>query len=88
MLRRGLGSGFGRAMGFPSNLKDFDPDVSVDAADTYLSLPCGRRKFAVACSAAKRMDVGIKLKGDPVPELVEGCLTPADSWNSMVIHRV
>lgn len=67
----------------------FGPDVSVSATDTYLSLLRGTKKFAVAYFTAKRMDVGIKLKGSaPVPELVEGRLTPAGSWNSMVTHRV
>lgn len=72
-----------------ARVNEFGPDIAVDATDTYLSLLRGRRKFAVVYTSAKRMDVGIKLKGDPpVPELVEGRLTPAGSWNSMVTHRV
>lgn len=71
-----------------ARINEFGPDVAVDATDTYLSLLRGTKKFATAYFTAKRMDVGIKLKGAPVPELVEGRLTPAGSWNSMVTHRV
>ncbi|WP_349899824.1 DUF4287 domain-containing protein [Parafrigoribacterium soli] len=72
-----------------ARIREFGPDVSVGATDTYLSLLRGAKKFAVVYTTAARMDVGIKLKGDaPVPELVEGRLTPAGSWNSMVTHRV
>jgi hypothetical protein len=48
----------------------------------------GTKKFAVLAVTAKRMDVGLKLKGDPVPELVEGRLAPSGIWNAMVTHRV
>lgn len=72
-----------------ARIREFGADVSVVATDSYLSLLRGTTKFAVIYTTAARMDVGLKLKGGPsVPELVEGRLTPAGSWNSMVTHRV
>jgi hypothetical protein len=67
-----------------ARIREFGPDVSVAATDTYLSLLRGTKKFAVVYTTAARMDVGLKLKGvEP-----SGRLTPAGSWNSMVTHRV
>lgn len=71
-----------------STVSAFGPDVSVQPTDSYLSLLRGTKKFAVIAITAKRMDVGLKLKGDSVPERVEGRLTPSGTWNAMVTHRV
>ena len=67
-----------------ARIREFGPDTSVSATDTSPSLLRGTKKFAVVYTSAKRMDVGIKLKGDAPT----GRLTPAGSWNSMVTHRV
>jgi hypothetical protein len=62
----------------------FGPDVSVAATDTYISILRGRGKFAIVATSAKRMDVGLKLKGTaPTARL-----TVAGNWNAMVTHRV
>ncbi|HEX4401960.1 MAG TPA: DUF4287 domain-containing protein [Galbitalea sp.] len=60
------------------------PDVSVEPADSYISILRGKSKFAVVATTATRMDVGLKLKGEPAG----GRLTLAGSWNGMVTHRV
>jgi hypothetical protein len=62
----------------------FGPDVAVAPAATYLSLTKGGRKFAIAQAVAGRLDLGVKLKGQPA----EGRLEAAGAWNSMVTHRV
>jgi hypothetical protein len=62
----------------------FGSDVSVEPTDTYISILRGRGKFAVIATTATRMDVGLKLKGDPATDR----LALAGSWNAMVTHRV
>jgi hypothetical protein len=70
--------------GLLSTVSAFGPDVSVQPADSYLSLLRGTKKFAVVAITAKRMDVGLKLKGvAPTPRLA-----PSGTWNAMVTHRV
>jgi hypothetical protein len=67
-----------------ATLKGFGPDVAVGSTDTYISLLRGEKKFGVIAVAAKRLDVGIKLKGvEPTERLAAG-----GNWNSMVTHRV
>lgn len=67
-----------------STVSAFGPDVSVQPTDSYLSLLRGTKKFAVVAISAKRMDVGLKLKGvAPTPRLA-----PVGTWNAMVTHRV
>jgi hypothetical protein len=62
----------------------FGHDVSVAPTDTYISILRGTAKFAVVATSAKRIDVGIKLKGEPATER----LALAGNWNGMVTHRV
>jgi hypothetical protein len=62
----------------------FGPGVAVAPTDTYISILRGASKFAVVATTAKRMDVGIKLKGEPATDR----LTLSGTWNSMVTHRV
>ena len=63
---------------------EFGHDISVQPTDTYLSLLRGKSKFAVVAISAKRMDVGLKLKGEePTDRLSDG-----GNWNTMVTHRV
>jgi hypothetical protein len=62
----------------------FGPDVSVEPTDTYISILRGRSKFAVVATVATRMDVGLKLKGEPATDR----LALSGSWNVMVTHRV
>ena len=62
----------------------FGDDVSVSATDTYISVLRGTAKFAVVATTAKRMDVGLKLKGEPTSER----LGASGNWNAMVTHRV
>jgi hypothetical protein len=59
-------------------------DVTVQPANSYISLVRQGRKFAIVKVSANRFDIGIKLKGiDPCDRL-----TPAGTWNAMVTHRV
>ena len=67
-----------------AKLKKFGADVKVAPTKTYLSLLRKDKKFGIVQITADRMDVGIKLKGEPA----EGRLTEAGSWNAMVTHRV
>ena len=62
----------------------FGPDVSVEPTDSYISILRGKSKFAVVATTATRMDVGLKLRGEPASER----LALAGSWNAMVTHRV
>jgi hypothetical protein len=62
----------------------FGSDVSVAPTDTYISILRGNGKFAIVATSATRMDVGLKLKGEPATDR----LAPAGNWNSMVTHRV
>jgi hypothetical protein len=62
----------------------FGDDVSVAPTDTYISILRGSKKFAIVATTATRMDVGLKLKGEPATTR----LAPAGTWNTMVTHRV
>ncbi|MCU1597104.1 MAG: hypothetical protein JWQ47_843 [Glaciihabitans sp.] len=62
----------------------FGSDVSVSPTDTYISILRGKGKFAIVAVSAKRMDVGLKLKGEPATDR----LALAGNWNTMVTHRV
>ena len=63
-------------------------EVGVDPTDTYVSFtkPHGSRaaKFAIVAFTADRMDIGLKLKGEPTTTRFEA----SGSWNAMVTHRV
>ena len=59
-------------------------DVSVRPTDSYLGLVRAGKKFAVIATTADRMDVGLKVKGEPATERLQ----LAGSWNSQVTHRV
>jgi hypothetical protein len=58
--------------------------VTVQPTDSYLGLVRAGKKFAVVATTADRMDVGLKLKGEPATERLQ----LAGSWNSQVTHRV
>ena len=62
----------------------FGSDVSVWPTDTYISILRGKKKFAVVATTATRMDVGLKLGGEPATDR----LALAGNWNIMVTHRV
>jgi hypothetical protein len=62
----------------------FGPDVSLQPTDTYIGLVRAAKKFAVVATTAARMDVGLKLKGEPVTDR----LAASGTWNAMVTHRV
>jgi hypothetical protein len=52
---------------------------------TYINLLRAGKKFAIVQpSSAARLDVGIKLKGEPA----QGRFEEAGAWNAMVTHRV
>jgi hypothetical protein len=65
-------------------LRESGREVALAPTDTYLSLVCEGRKFAILQPTAGRLDIGIKRPGVPPTERFE----PAGSWNSMVTHRV
>jgi hypothetical protein len=67
-----------------AQVQDFGPDISVSTGATYLSLLKGGRKFAIVQAVGARMDIGLKLKGEPAA----GRLEAAGAWNAMVTHRV
>jgi hypothetical protein len=67
-----------------SKVMKFGPDVDLQPTDTYIGLVRGGKKFAVVATTAARMDVGFKLKGEPVTER----LTASGNWNAMCTHRV
>jgi Domain of unknown function (DUF4287)/Domain of unknown function (DUF5655) len=62
----------------------FGHDVTVQPTDSYLGIVRAGKKFAVVATTAERMDVGLKLKGEPATDR----LKLAGSWNSQVTHRV
>jgi hypothetical protein len=62
----------------------FGDDVSLQPTDTYIGIVRKGKKFAVVATTATRMDVGLKLKGEPVTER----LAASGNWNAMCTHRV
>ncbi len=65
-------------------LSKFGEDVRVSPTNTYLSLLRGQKKFGIVQVTAKRMDIGIKLKGaQPTKQFAS-----SGTWSSMVTHRV
>jgi Domain of unknown function (DUF4287)/Domain of unknown function (DUF5655) len=63
----------------------FGDDVEIAPNETYVNILRGKKKFAILqASSVDRLDLGIKLKGEPT----EGRLEAAGSWNTMVTHRV
>jgi hypothetical protein len=62
----------------------FGPDVALQPTDTYIGIVRGGKKFAVVATTAARMDVGLKLKGEPVTDR----LAASGNWNAMCTHRV
>lgn len=66
------------------DVKGFGPGVSLGPTASYISLLRNGKKFAIVQVTADRLDVGIKLKGEPS----NGRFEAAGSWNSMVTHRV
>ncbi len=62
----------------------FGADVSLQPTDTYIGIVRAGKKFAVVATTATRMDVGLKLKGEPATDR----LAASGSWNAMCTHRV
>ncbi|MCU1407154.1 MAG: phosphoribosylformylglycinamidine synthase [Glaciihabitans sp.] len=58
--------------------------VGIAPTRTYISLLNGKAKFAIIAVTTDRLDVGIKLKGEPTTDRLE----QSGTWNSMVTHRV
>jgi hypothetical protein len=67
-----------------AHTRTFGDDVALDPTDSYVSLTRAAHKFAVIAATGQRLDVGIKLAGEPAG----GRLSAAGTWNSMVTHRV
>jgi hypothetical protein len=70
--------------GLLARVRAFGPGVSVGPTSTCISLLRNRKKFAIVQVTGDRLDVGIKLKGEPPTRRFES----AGTWNSMVTHRV
>lgn len=68
-----------------AQIREFGPDATIAAGGTYISLLRHSKKFGIIQpSAADRLDIGIKLKGEyPI-----GRFEAAGAWNAMVTHRV
>jgi predicted transport protein len=62
----------------------FGSDVTLQPTETYVGLVRAGKKFAVVATTASRMDVGLKLKGEPVTDR----LGASGNWNAMCTHRV
>jgi predicted transport protein len=62
----------------------FGSDIALQPTDTYIGIVRAGKKFAVVATTAARMDVGLKLKGEPVTDR----LMASGSWNAMCSHRV
>jgi uncharacterized protein DUF4287/uncharacterized protein DUF5655 len=67
-----------------ARVRGFGPGVSVGPTSSYIGFLRNHRKFAVVQVTGDRLDVGIKLKGEPPTSRFEA----AGTWNSMVTHRV
>jgi hypothetical protein len=68
-----------------SQIRQFGPDVVVQANKTYVNLLRSTKKFGILQpSSADRLDIGIKRKGKDSG----GRFETAGKWNSMVTHRV
>ena len=67
-----------------ADVEGFGPGVSLGPTGSYISLLRDGRKFAIVQVTADRLDIGMKLKGEPA----SGHFEAAGSWNSMVTHRV
>jgi hypothetical protein len=65
-------------------LRAFGDDITVAPTSSYISLLRNKKKFAILQVTAKRLDIGIKLKGAPA----EGRFEESGAWNAMVTHRV
>lgn len=66
-----------------SRLRAVAPDVREMPTSSYISWVRDGRKFAVVQVTGKRLDVGIKRKGEPFTETY----AEAGAWNAMVTHR-
>lgn len=66
------------------SLKEFGHDISLVPTNSYLSILRGDKKMAIVQVTSARMDIGIKLKETKPTKRFES----ADSWNSMMTHRV
>ncbi len=64
-------------------MREFGPDTAEAPTSSYISWVRASRKFAVVQVTGKRIDIGIKLKGEPFT----GTCTAAGTWNAMVTHR-
>ena len=63
----------------------FGPDAVASPNATYVKLLRGTKKFGIIQpAAASRLDIGIKLKGQPATKR----FAAAGDWNAMVTHRV
>lgn len=67
-----------------AKIMKFGPDVSLQPTDAYIGIVRAGKKFAVVATTATRMDVGLKLKGEPVTDR----LAESGNWNAMCTHRV
>jgi hypothetical protein len=62
----------------------FGSGVALQPTDTYIGLTRNGKKFAVVATTAARMDVGLKLKGEPTTDRLKA----SGNWNAMCTHRV
>jgi hypothetical protein len=69
---------------FDRLLVDLGRPAELASTATYVSLLKGKAKFGIVALTADRMDVGIKLVGEPPT----GRFETAGTWNAMVTHRV
>lgn len=67
-----------------TRLEQFGGDVKAGPGKTYINLLRGDKKFGIVQVTAKRLDVGIRRKGEPFV----GRYEDSSKWNPMVTHRV
>ena len=70
--------------GLTAHVQAFGSAVALEPTNTSVSLTRSGHKFAIMAATAQRLDVGLKLAGEPTI----GRLAAAGTWSSMVTHRV
>ena len=72
---------FDRLLG---HIQSLGNDVRLSPTSSYISILRGKNKVAIVSATADRMDVGLKLKGEPFSDR----FIDAATFNQMVTHKV
>ncbi len=66
-----------------ARVREFGPGITEAPTSSYIGWVRHGRKFAVVQVTGKRLDIGLKRKGEPFT----GAYVEAGAWNAMVTHR-